>query len=103
MATTGMPILILKAPGLKAVGKKPRVGQFDYLKYVTKLAGSKSQVTIELIEGTDHSFANRVGRAAVRAANRELAGEVFSFGWVGRKNAGRLFHHECSATNRTIA
>ena len=66
VATTGMPILILKAPGLKAVGKKPRVGQFDYLKYVTKLAGSKSQVTIELIEGTDHSFANRVGRAAVR-------------------------------------
>jgi len=66
VATTGMPILLLKAPGLKTAGTKSRVGQFDYLQHVTKLAGSKSQVTIKLIEGTDHSFANRVGRAAVR-------------------------------------
>ena len=66
VASTGMPILMLKAPGLKAAGTKPRVGQFDYLKHVLKLAGNKSEVTIKLIEGTDHSFANRVGRAAVR-------------------------------------
>jgi pimeloyl-ACP methyl ester carboxylesterase len=66
VATPGTPILMLKAPGLKAAGMKPRVGQFDYLEHVTKLAGNKSQVTIKLIEGTDHSFANRVGRAAVR-------------------------------------
>ncbi len=66
VATTGMPILLLKAPGLKAAGTKPRSGQFDYLKHVMKLAGDKSRVTIELIEGTDHSFANRAGRAAVR-------------------------------------
>ncbi len=66
VATTGMPVLMLKAPGLKAAGTKPRVGQFDYLKHVMELAGNKSKVTIKLIEGTDHSFANRVGRAAVR-------------------------------------
>jgi alpha-beta hydrolase superfamily lysophospholipase len=66
VATTGMPILIFKAPGLKSAGTKPRVGQFDYLEHVMKLAGKKSEVTLKLIEGTDHSFANRVGRAAVR-------------------------------------
>jgi len=66
VAISGMPILMLKAPGLKTAGTKSRVGQFDYLQYVTKLAGSRSQVTIQLIEGTDHSFANRVGRTAVR-------------------------------------
>ncbi len=66
VTTTGMPVLMLKAPGLKAAGTKPRRGQFDYLTHVMKLAGNKNQVTIKLIEGTDHSFANRTGRAAVR-------------------------------------
>jgi pimeloyl-ACP methyl ester carboxylesterase len=66
VTTKGMPVLLLKAPGLKASGTKPRRGQFDYLKHVMKLAGNKNQVTIKLIEGTDHSFANRAGRAAVR-------------------------------------
>ena len=42
------------------------MGEFDYLKYVLKLAGRKSQVVVQSIEGTDHSFANRLGRAAVR-------------------------------------
>jgi hypothetical protein len=42
------------------------MGEFDYLKHVLKLAGRKSQVVVKTIEGTDHSFANRVGRAAVR-------------------------------------
>jgi pimeloyl-ACP methyl ester carboxylesterase len=65
-ATTGMPILILKAPGLKTAGMKPRVGQFDYIKHAMDMAGRESQVTIQLIDGTDHSFANRVGRRAVQ-------------------------------------
>jgi pimeloyl-ACP methyl ester carboxylesterase len=66
VATTGLPILILKAPGRKAPGTKPRVGEFDYLKYILEIAGRKSRVLVELIEGTDHSFANRRGRAAVQ-------------------------------------
>jgi len=66
LASAGMPILIFKAPGRKAPGTKPRAGEFDYLKYVLKLAGRKSQVVVKLIEGTDHSFANRIGRLAVR-------------------------------------
>jgi pimeloyl-ACP methyl ester carboxylesterase len=65
-ATKGTPILILKAPGLKAAGMKPRVGQFDYIKHAMEMAGKESEVTIQLIAGTDHSFANRVGREAVQ-------------------------------------
>ncbi len=66
VASAGLPILVLKAPEAKASGAKPRVGQFDYLKYVLGLAGRKSRVVIEVIEGADHPFANRVGRAGVR-------------------------------------
>ena len=66
VASAGLPILFIKAPGLKTSGTKPRVGDFDYLKYVLGLAGRKSRVALEFIAGTDHSFANRVGRAAVR-------------------------------------
>jgi pimeloyl-ACP methyl ester carboxylesterase len=66
VASTGLPILFLKAPARKAAGTKPRVGEFDYLKYVLGLAGRNSKVVVELIEGTDHSFANRQGRAGVR-------------------------------------
>ena len=66
VASAGLPILFIKAPGLKTSGTKPRVGDFDYVKYVLELAGRKSRVTVEFIAGTDHSFANRVGRAAVR-------------------------------------
>jgi pimeloyl-ACP methyl ester carboxylesterase len=66
VASAGLPILFLKAPARKAPGTKPRVGEFDYLKYVLGLAGRNSEVVVELVEGTDHSFANRLGRAAVR-------------------------------------
>jgi alpha-beta hydrolase superfamily lysophospholipase len=66
VASSGLPIFIIKAPGLKASGTKARAGEFDYLKYVLDTAGRKSRVTVEFIEGTDHSFANRIGRARVR-------------------------------------
>ncbi len=65
LAATGLPILLCKAPSRKATGTKPRVGEFDYLQHVLQLAGSRSKVAVELIEGTDHSFANRAGRLAV--------------------------------------
>jgi pimeloyl-ACP methyl ester carboxylesterase len=66
VASSGLPILLLKAPGLKSPGIKPRVGEFDYLEHVLALAGRKGRVVVELIEDTDHSFANCVGRAAVQ-------------------------------------
>ena len=65
VASAGLPILLLKAPGIKAQGAKPRVGEFDYIDYVVKLAGRKSRVSVDFVEGADHSFANREGREAV--------------------------------------
>jgi pimeloyl-ACP methyl ester carboxylesterase len=66
LASTGVPILLLKAPGIKAQGAKPRVGEFDYIDHVVKLAGRKSTVRVEFVECADHSFANREGREAVQ-------------------------------------
>ncbi len=65
LASTGLPILLLKAPGIKAQGSKPRVGEFDYIDHVVKLAGQKSRVSVDFVEGADHSFANHEGREAV--------------------------------------
>jgi pimeloyl-ACP methyl ester carboxylesterase len=65
LAPTGIPILLFKAPARKAAGIKPRAGEFDYLSHVLQIAGSGSRVVVKLIERTDHSFANRAGRAAV--------------------------------------
>jgi hypothetical protein len=66
LASAGLPILVLKVPGAKASAAKPRLGEFDYLAHVISLAGSRSQVDLEGIEGAGHSFADPVGRLAVR-------------------------------------
>jgi pimeloyl-ACP methyl ester carboxylesterase len=66
VASVGLPILILKAPGLKASGGNPRLGEFDYISYAVRRGGSLSRVEVQVIEGADHSFADRVGRVAVR-------------------------------------
>ncbi len=65
LAPTGIPILLFKAPARKAAGTKPRVGEFDYFSHIQQLAGPQSHVVLEMIEQTDHSFANRAGRTAV--------------------------------------
>jgi pimeloyl-ACP methyl ester carboxylesterase len=65
LANAGLPILLLQAPGIKAQGRKPRVGQFDYVGHAVKLAEKKNRVSVEFVEAADHSFANLEGRAAV--------------------------------------
>ena len=66
LAASGLPILVLRAPGPKAAGAKPRVGEFDYFRYVEQLAGRRSRVVFRFIEGTNHSFADLPGRTAVQ-------------------------------------
>jgi pimeloyl-ACP methyl ester carboxylesterase len=61
VASGGTPILILKAQHTKM-----KIGDFDYLSYIFELAGQQSEVVVEVIDDTGHSFANRVGRLAVR-------------------------------------
>jgi alpha-beta hydrolase superfamily lysophospholipase len=65
LVSSGMPIILFKAPARRATGTKPRPGEFDYLSYVLRVAGPNSQVQVKFVEDTDHSFANRTGRAIV--------------------------------------
>ena len=65
LASTGLPILIIKAPGRKAHGLKAKVGEFNYLEYALGLAGSRSQAVAKLVEGSNHGFSNSLGRSAV--------------------------------------
>lgn len=80
VAAKGTPILLFKAPGRKSPGMKPRAGEFDYLAYILAKAGRKSQIDVQLIEGTDHSFANRIGRTTVRQQTERWLGAYFSSG-----------------------
>jgi pimeloyl-ACP methyl ester carboxylesterase len=61
VASTGLPILLLKAPATK-----PRGEEFDYLKYILEQAGSNSRVAVKVVKGAGHTFSNRVGRAGVQ-------------------------------------
>ncbi len=84
VSATGLPILLLKAPGLRSPGTKPRVGEFDYLSHILGLASRKGKVMLQLVEGTDHSFANRVGRAAVRKFTSDWLDTVFPLADTGK-------------------
>lgn len=67
IASTGMPILLLRAPGFKARGSAPRLGEFDYIEYALQLAGSNHRVCTEFIEGANHTFSNCKGRPNVES------------------------------------
>lgn len=66
VASTGLPILILTASGRKAPGIRARAGEFAHMQYVMGIAGRRSRAIAEVIDGAHHSFANRLGRVAVR-------------------------------------
>jgi len=88
MASAGLPILLLQAPGIKAQGSKPRVGEFDYIDYVLNLAGRRNQVRIKFIENADHSFANREGRQAVKQHISDWLSAYFPFEDPNRNAVG---------------
>ena len=61
VAQAGLPILVFQAPHSTL-----NLGGFNYRSYLLELAGPNSQVVIQDIKNTDHSFSDRIGRAAVR-------------------------------------
>lgn len=85
-----VPVLILKAPTLAAEGFKARTGEFDYLAYLQSRAGVHSRIAIRYVEGTNHSFADRVGREAVHDHIHEWLSRFFP-----------LAPSECGAQFRT--
>jgi pimeloyl-ACP methyl ester carboxylesterase len=85
LASGGMPILLLNAPEPKAHGSKPRVGKFDYPKYLLKLAGSRSRVDSRVIDNASHSFSNPAGRIRVRLHVEQWMPTFFPFEDPGQK------------------
>lgn len=77
LASAGMPMLVMKAPALKARGIKPRMGEFDYLGYLQGFSSRASRIAIKFIEGTDHSFADGVGRAAIQQYTEQWLNACF--------------------------
>ena len=67
LVSSGLPILVFKSGEPAALGSsKLRAGAFDYLEHITSFAGHRSRLSLRTIEGTNHSFADRVGRAAIQ-------------------------------------
>jgi pimeloyl-ACP methyl ester carboxylesterase len=67
LVSSDLPILVFKSAEPAALGSsKLRAGSFDYLEHITSFAGHRSRLSLHTIEGTNHSFADRVGRAAIR-------------------------------------
>jgi len=60
VATTGLPTILFRAPGIR------QRGEFDYLRHVLKLAGRKGDLVVKTIKEANHTFSNRAGRDAVR-------------------------------------
>ncbi len=77
VASTGTPILVMKAPAAKAQGLKPRIGDFDYLAYLQGMSGRGTHILIEFIEGTNHALADAVGRAGVRQHTEQWLNAYF--------------------------
>ena len=66
LATSGLPILILRAPDRKSPTMKPAAAEFNYLQYLLRVAGRDHKVDVQLTEGANNAFSNFKGRAAVR-------------------------------------
>jgi len=77
LAPRGLPILIFKGPERKTSSVKPKAAEFDYLEYVLKSAGRRSQVVVRVTEGANNAFANRMGRAAVREHSEQWLNACF--------------------------
>jgi pimeloyl-ACP methyl ester carboxylesterase len=79
VVSRGVPLLIFKAYQ-PAVGSGTVTAGFDYLSYISSCAVRTNQFSIRTIEETDHSFANRAGRLAVRQHTETWLSEYFPEG-----------------------
>lgn len=87
VSSAGLPILIIKRSDRDGCGAKPRPGEFDYLPHVLKLAGREARVVVKVTEGANHSFANHVGRTAVRHETEQWLDAYFPLAESGEPTA----------------
>jgi pimeloyl-ACP methyl ester carboxylesterase len=71
LASAGVPMLILNADPPRSAR------EFDYLGYLRALAGPGSRIALKFVERAKHSFADDVGRAAVRRHTEQWLGACF--------------------------
>jgi hypothetical protein len=78
VARGGVPVLIMRAPSRGAAGLKPRIGEFDYMAHILASGGENARVSVEFVEGANHSFSNRAGRTAVSRLMDVWLGATFT-------------------------
>jgi len=89
----GLPVLIINAPTSRKNGEN-----FNYIDYICKTNVSQGQVALEVIQGADHTFSNRLGLAAVRQHTEEWLRAKFPNG-EGRELARIEFDKEAEVVN----
>src|ERR1700677_1570615 len=95
LVSSGLPILVLKSGEPAALGSsKLRAGTFDYLEHITSFARHRSRLSLHTIEGTNHSFADRLGRATIQ----ERAGAWLHDHFPGEVAAAALLNSSVIAT-----
>ncbi len=60
LASSGLPMLVLRSPF-----STPKLGEFDYIRDLYPLSKSRSKVSVKLIEGATHAFAERRSKSQV--------------------------------------
>jgi pimeloyl-ACP methyl ester carboxylesterase len=80
LASAALPVLVLNARGSGS-----RVGEFDYFGYFDTVIGYRSHVVVKFIEGAQHSFADRLGRVAVRQHTEQWLRTFFPLGEHDRR------------------
>jgi pimeloyl-ACP methyl ester carboxylesterase len=77
VASARVPILVLKAPGFKNLSTKQKAGEFDYFAYIQKSSSRRNRIDVKVIEGTNHSFGDGLGRTMVRRYGEEWLNSWF--------------------------
>ena len=54
LASSGLPMLVLRSPF-----STPKLGEFDYVRDLHPLSDSRSRISLKLVEGATHAFAER--------------------------------------------
>lgn len=90
IASAGTPILVLNARG-----PSQSRGDFDYFAYLTSQSGRRGRMQVKFIDGADHSFADAVGRSAVRQCTEQFLSNYFPLNAAESADRRRLvFHHD---------
>jgi pimeloyl-ACP methyl ester carboxylesterase len=74
----GLPVLIINAPT-----NRPKEENFNYIDYIRTLNVSEGQVTLQAIQGADHTFSNRRGLDAVKQHTEDWLGGNFPLARYG--------------------